>query len=182
MKRKAVVNRILNEKGETLFLLRTVHPFGWGLVGGKMEEGETEIETCYRETKEEIKLDWNVGVVSVKYIGECKSVTGREVSVFETILDHTPIIKIDKRESLNYRWIKVHNNEYQYNYTKEIDGLQFAGKTLEFVNIGRPIYFPQGIAMTGVEKIIEEAVEADNDYNQLLSSRFIDSAVIFSTE
>ena len=138
----AVVNRIINEKGETLFLLRATKPFGLCLVGGKVDENELQSGACLRETNEETGLDLISNGANLIYVGESVSFDGTPIAVFETVLDHTPAITISKREHLNYRWIKTHKHEYQQNYTEEMYKLHFAGNTLNFIDLGRPIFVP----------------------------------------
>ncbi len=140
--KKAVVNRILNDKGEMLFMLRNTKPFGWGLVGGKIDPDDKDaMAACIRETEEEsgIKLTPE----QIVFIGEDKSYNGTPVSVFETKLDHTPVVKRSPREHLNYRWVKAHDYKYHGNYTNEIRTMFFSGKTLSFVSLGREHFFPE---------------------------------------
>jgi 8-oxo-dGTP pyrophosphatase MutT (NUDIX family) len=137
----AVVNRIINEKGEMLFLLRTTRPFGWGLVGGKRElDDKDDLAACIRETEEETGIMLQRSQVVL--IGEEKSINGTPITVFETILDYTPEVKRDPREHLNYVWIKTHDYKYKRNYTKDIYNRSFAGKTLDFVDLGREDFVP----------------------------------------
>lgn len=138
----AVVNRIINEKGEMLFLLRATRPFGWGLVGGKTEPtDEDAMATCIRETVEES------GIVltsdQVVLIGEEKSINGTPITVFETVLDYTPEVKRDPREHLNKRWVKVHRTKYSGDYTDAARAMNFAGKTLRFTDLGREDFIPE---------------------------------------
>jgi 8-oxo-dGTP pyrophosphatase MutT (NUDIX family) len=137
----AVVNRIINEKGEMLFLLRNTRPFGWGLVGGKKElTDEDALAACIRETEEESGIVLNPEQVVL--IGEEKSMNDTPITVFETVLDYTPVVKINKREHLNHIWIKTHDCKYRRNYTKDIYCRSFAGKTLDFVDLGREYFIP----------------------------------------
>ena len=61
MKTKYISAIVTNQFGEILFLRRNQNdefePGKWGLSGGKIEEGETPIECCRREVKEETMLD-----------------------------------------------------------------------------------------------------------------------------
>ena len=93
-------------------------------------------------TKRKIGLDFQDDPVQVNYIGESISIDGTKVHVFEMILDRTPKIVINKREHLNYRWIKTHDAKYKRNYTKEMRDISFAGKTLDFVDLGREDFIP----------------------------------------
>lgn len=131
----AVLNIIKNEKGETLFLLRKTRPFGWGLVGGKIEDGEEALDACLRETTEETGL--NLDRSSVKFIGNNISVDETPILVYETALDHTPEIKIRDGEHLNARWIKTHRSDYYMDHTENVKSLHFAGRTLNIINTGK---------------------------------------------
>jgi 8-oxo-dGTP pyrophosphatase MutT (NUDIX family) len=138
----AVVNRIINEKGEILFMLRTTRPFGWGLVGGKTEPDDKDtLSACIRETEEETGIMLQRSQVAL--IGEEKSINGTPITVFETVLDYTPEVKRDPREHLNARWIKVHRGKYSGDYTDEARGVIFAGKTLSFMDLGREDFIPE---------------------------------------
>jgi ADP-ribose pyrophosphatase YjhB (NUDIX family) len=130
----AVVNRIINEKGEMLFLLRTTRPYGWGLVGGKTEPtDEDAMATCIRETVEESGIALTPDQIVL--IGEEKSINGTPITVFETVLDYTPEVKRDPREHLNKRWMKVYDNEKNGCQTVASSAMVFAGKTLSFVSL-----------------------------------------------
>lgn len=137
----AVVNRIINEKGETLFLLRAKQPFGWCLPGGKIDPTDASKKAaCVRETKEETDID--VEIDQLTYVGESVSVNGTPITVYETILAHTPTVKINRAEHMNHRWIKTHSNKYSGTFTDEVHGLAFAGKTLLFIDLDREIFIP----------------------------------------
>jgi 8-oxo-dGTP pyrophosphatase MutT (NUDIX family) len=137
----AVVNRIINEKGETLFLLRAKNPFGWCLAGGKVDAEDTSKKAaCVRETMEETGID--IDIDDLTYVGEVVSVNGTPITVYETVLDHTPDIKINRAEHMNKRWIKTHSTEYAGSFTDEVRGLAFAGKTLQFIDLGRGVFIP----------------------------------------
>lgn len=139
--KKAVVNRIINEKGECLFLLRATKPFGLCLVGGKVDEGETELQACIRETNEESGLA--IEENQMKLIGQSVSFDGTPVTVFETVLSHTPEITVSPREHLRHRWIKTHSFEFERCYTNEVRQLSFAGNTLKFIDLGIPYFTPE---------------------------------------
>src|SRR5438105_8627820 len=49
----------VNDAGEVLLVKPTYKP-GWDIPGGYVEPGETPIEACEREIKEELGLDRNV--------------------------------------------------------------------------------------------------------------------------
>lgn len=142
----AVLNRIINEKGETLFLLRKGKPFGWGLPGGKVDGEETPEQACVREVQEETGI--NLTETELVKIGPAVSSTGIPLTVFETILDHTPNVKINSGEHLSARWIKTHTNEFQRNYTDEVKKLVFAGTTLSIIDLGKKIFIPEYLSRT----------------------------------
>ena len=48
---------LINEKGEVLAVSRKDNHEDFGLVGGKVDEGETPVEAAIREAKEETGLD-----------------------------------------------------------------------------------------------------------------------------
>lgn len=139
---KAVVNRIINKDGETLFLLRAIRPFGLCLPGGKVEATDASDEAAaIRETMEETGIP--VTPNQIMHVGSSVSYDGTPVEVFETRLDYNPEVTINKREHLNKKWIKTHVREYQENYTNDMYGLHFAGNTLKFVDLGKEIFVPQ---------------------------------------
>jgi ADP-ribose pyrophosphatase YjhB (NUDIX family) len=138
--KKSALNIIINEKGETLFLLRAKKPFGWGLVGGKLDEGEDAVTACLRETFEEtgIKLEAS----QIRLVGADVSANGTSLTVFETILDHTPEVKISKGEHLSARWIKTHRSKYSHDYTDEVRSKVFAGRALDILDKDKEIFVP----------------------------------------
>ena len=118
MKKSALII-IENEKEERLFLLRNINPFGWAFPGGKLKDGETSEDAVIRELKEETGIELDKEMIKFSHTG--KSINGMEVDVYSVVLDHTPDVKINKKEHLNKRWIK------------ESIGLQFAGNTILFL-------------------------------------------------
>ncbi len=102
---KYVVTKIINEKEEILFLLRAVKPFGWCFPGGKIDpEDKSLIDAAWREVKEETGID--LDKEQMKFWRDGLTYKGEKVRVYEIVLDHTPIVKTNLRESLSYRWIK----------------------------------------------------------------------------
>ena len=61
MKKEGAIVVLLNEKNETLILLRPAAAKWshntWGYPGGRIEPGETPEEAAVRETREETQLD-----------------------------------------------------------------------------------------------------------------------------
>lgn len=55
--RKAAQVVLINDKGEVLAVSRKDNHNDFGLIGGKVDEGETPEEAAIRETKEETGLD-----------------------------------------------------------------------------------------------------------------------------
>lgn len=56
-KEDAVQIVLLNKKGEVLAVSRKHDHNDFGLIGGKVDEGENVVEAAIRETKEETGLD-----------------------------------------------------------------------------------------------------------------------------
>lgn len=138
---KTAVVRIINDKGETLFLLRNTKPFGWCLPGGEVETNEDALTAGIRETFEETGIELHFD--QVKIIGEDTAFDGTSVTVLEAILDHTPLVKINKREHLNSRWLTTHRHTgYSGAYALEVYELSFAGRTKSFIDLGREIFCP----------------------------------------
>jgi 8-oxo-dGTP diphosphatase len=103
MKQKsAAICIIENDKGEILILERTCAPLGWGLVGGKVDEGENPQEACKREIMEETTI--SISDDDLEYIGMVPSTSnGYMMYIFKTKLDHTPTVTISE-EHHNYKW------------------------------------------------------------------------------
>lgn len=126
--KKAALAIIKNENGETLFLLRKHKPFGWGLVGGKLEDGETAKEACVREIQEESGI--SIEPSQLRLVGDDISINGNPVTIFEVLLDHTPDVTIDKKEHLNSMWITAHDNN---KLAEPMLKFVFSGRTLDFI-------------------------------------------------
>lgn len=137
----AAINIIINENGETLFLLRKTKPFGWGLVGGKIEDSESAIDACIRETFEETGIQLTAD--QIRLVGNDKSINENPLIIFETILQYTPEVKINRAEHLNAKWIRVHKDQYADNYTDEVRNMYvFAGRTLAIVSKEKKVSIP----------------------------------------
>ncbi len=95
--------------GFILLLLR--HPNGdeggtWGLVGGKLDEGESSVEAAVRETKEEIGL--SLDAQNLKLTRSYNwSRAKYEVSfdVYLYLVDTRPAnVQLDLEENIEYGW------------------------------------------------------------------------------
>lgn len=156
----AVVNRIVNEKGEILFLLRANKPFGLCLAGGKIDEGETHLDACLRETKEETGIDlktmmesWDILNNHIYYIGETVAFDGTQIHVYETVLDHTPAVVRNPREHLSNRWLKVYFTDMQSVIVDFPMPLVFAGHTMKFVTLNADVNLPNYLSVLTEEMV-----------------------------
>lgn len=101
--KKASICAIENELGEILFLDRVKPPFGWGLVGGKVDEGETVEEACIREVFEESGIHLMADTLS--HLGTMDSSRGNfELHIFYIKIRFTPIVTLSD-EHHDYAWI-----------------------------------------------------------------------------
>lgn len=77
-------------------------PAKWGLVGGKIDNGETPLEATIRETREEIGLDIN------EFIGDfVVRTTGDHIEyVFVTTVEGEPAISLSD-EHVDYGWFST---------------------------------------------------------------------------
>ena len=66
---------LLDEKGDVFIAQRSDSQF-WEFPGGKMEDGETEIDALKREIKEELNVD--AADYDFQYFGESKWFNGRK--------------------------------------------------------------------------------------------------------
>ncbi len=90
-----------------LFLLRNGkrYPNTWGLVGGKIEEGETELEALHREIREEMGGEIKgAKVIPIEQYTSAKN----------TFVYHTFLIKVEEEfvpelnnEHKGYCWVKL---------------------------------------------------------------------------
>lgn len=102
----------INNKSQTLIVKRKGKPI-WFSLGGKLENGETEVECLIRETKEELNAD---------VIGEVRHFVTTPVEIAVGTKDTSIIIKfytmmlsnkieVDDDEIEDYKWIG--KKEYQ---------------------------------------------------------------------
>ncbi|MGN0961836.1 MAG: NUDIX domain-containing protein [Christensenellales bacterium] len=100
---------IINDKNEFLITQRCPHkshPCMWECTGGSALMGETDIDACVREIKEELGIDIDVstaqfiGVVNRYYVG-CPDIL--RVYLFR---DNTSLedVKIQEEEVMNVMW------------------------------------------------------------------------------
>jgi 8-oxo-dGTP pyrophosphatase MutT (NUDIX family) len=116
--RDAVVIIIKNDKNQYLLLNRNYRPFGFGLVGGKVETEDSDIiQACIREIKEEIGV-----IVERKDIKFKKFFKTIDNDIFVCYLDY------------NLNEIKELSEEHsEYIFTSDLENINFAGKTREFL-------------------------------------------------
>ena len=112
-KDKNAVAVIVNNDNKILLLKRSDYedqwmPSKWGLVGGKIEKGETPQKACEREIMEETGLE-------IKKFSESFTIERHQDSieyVFACRYDGDPTdIKLDK-ENTNYGWYDVSEMDY----------------------------------------------------------------------
>lgn len=118
----AVVACIQKMNGDLLLLNRANEPKGWCLPGGKVEEGETDLEAVIRETLEETQID--ISLYDIYDRGTSESHNGRPITVFYVEVPNSTEALISQ-EHKGMMWMKGATN-----------GIEFAGKTLNFMRIG----------------------------------------------
>jgi len=83
----------------------------WGNIGGKIEFGETSIQACLREIKEEIGINLNQELLKLLFVKETpdflKTIHGLHF-VYATIFNEESIIQINS-ESDSYGWFELDN-------------------------------------------------------------------------
>lgn len=90
---------VLDPAGNVL-LLERADGSGWGLPGGKMEEGETFAQTAARETLEET----GIPVTALEPVSTIVNADGWVFCTFMTQLADTPVVTCDETESCKYGW------------------------------------------------------------------------------
>lgn len=119
--RGAVVCVIKDSQNRILLLSRSFSPFGWGLPGGKIENGETLMTAVIREVKEETGIVLNAD--ELDWVKSSSSVNGRDVDIY------LKTTKEDKQVTLS-----PEHSEFKWVTEKELKELNLAGNTKEFLN------------------------------------------------
>jgi 8-oxo-dGTP pyrophosphatase MutT (NUDIX family) len=125
------------QTGRYLFLLRNGHAYNnsWGLVGGKLELGETIYQGLSREVKEEIG---SCDVTKLTPIEQFTSDNGKFIyHTFLTVVDNE-FIPVLNNEHKGYCWVKLENYPKPlhpgvwrtFNFDDVLDKI----KTFEFIN------------------------------------------------
>jgi len=78
--------------------------FEWGIIGGKFEEGENEIQAGIREAKEEIGINLKPKQLKVVFIKPIKDITHY---FFAININENSKIKINN-EADEYKWFSLH--------------------------------------------------------------------------
>ena len=132
-----VVNAwIVNDKNEFLITQRCPeksHPCMWECTGGSALMGESDIDACVREIKEELGID--IDIESARFLGSahryyegCPDIL--RVYIFK---DNTPIenIKIQKEEVMNVMWADKSKILELYNQNK-FEANPYFNEAIEF--------------------------------------------------
>ena len=100
---------IINDKNQFLITQRCAkksHPFMWECTGGSASFGETDIDACVREIKEELGIDINLK--TAKFIGQKNRYYKGCPDILRVYLfrDNTPLnkIKIQEDEVMDVMW------------------------------------------------------------------------------
>lgn len=116
---------IVEHNGYVLLLQRTKEPYGFGLPGGKIEVGESNLDGCVRELKEETDIDFNYQ--GHGYLGHVKSgLSDRTVHVFYMRFYGEPGDVLLSSEHNGYAWTK-----------KPEHGFELAGNTDKMFELWR---------------------------------------------
>lgn len=100
---------IINDNNEFLITQRCAnksHPFMWECTGGSASFGESDLDACAREIKEELGIDINLK--TAKFIGQKNRYYKGCPDILRVYLfrDNTPLnkIKIQEDEVMNVMW------------------------------------------------------------------------------
>lgn len=109
MRKIDVVGAVIkNSEDDILCALRSKNmtlPGVWEFPGGKMEPGETPVDTIVREIKEELGCEIEVGDFISDDVYEYSNVIVRLITYYATIISGTPLAK----EHEKIEWIKKEN-------------------------------------------------------------------------
>ncbi len=99
---------ILNVQKNTPYYLLVQYPTYWGFVKGEVEPGETEEETVYRETFEEVGIS-DLQIIpkfreTQQFYFKIKNEVIRKEAVYFLARTHTWIVKLS-HEHLNFKWV-----------------------------------------------------------------------------
>ena len=96
---------IENKSGEILLLDRKHQPLGYGLVGGKVDKGETPLQAVIREVEEESGI--HIMGYPIHYTGQCISATGDfMMHIYWVKLEHTPTVVLSNEHN-SFIWSEV---------------------------------------------------------------------------
>lgn len=99
---------IFNVQQNTPYYLIVQYPTYWGFVKGEVEPGETEEETIYRETFEEVGIS-DLQIIpkfreTQQFYFKIKNDLIRKEAVYFLARTHTWIVKLS-HEHLNFKWV-----------------------------------------------------------------------------
>lgn len=103
IKRCGVILVLHNEKTPEPKILQVKHrqfPHYWGFPKGSMENGESEIETAIRETKEETNIS-----LTNEQVKKAHRIKYQYHVYFLVIIDSKPDVIIDRKELTQYAWV-----------------------------------------------------------------------------
>ncbi len=103
---------IVNDKGEYLITQRNAkksHPYMWECTGGSALSGETPLQACAREIKEELGIDINID--TAQFVGQInRYYTGcPDILMVYRFTDNSPIsnVHVQEEEVMDVMWASV---------------------------------------------------------------------------